>query len=103
MIYGLIGILIGICVCLVIVTPTLKSKIELNQATKDENLKIKEENDKLFISKTMLLDDIDALEYQKADIQKDIEVLKEIANDVSKNYLKSEMKLAEEKFDRAME
>lgn len=103
MMSGLIGILIGICVCLVIVTPTLKSKIKLNQAVKNENLKLKQENDKLFNSKNMLLDDIEALDYQKKDIQKDIEVLKEIANDVSKNYLKSEMKLAEEKFDRAME
>ena len=95
--------LIGICDCLVIVTPTLKSKIKLNQAVKNEILKLKHEYDKLFNSKTILLDDIEALEYQKKDIQKDIEVLKEIANDVSKNYLKSEMKLAEEKFDRAME
>ena len=91
---GLLGLILG---------PKVKTSYEIDKKTKQENESIIIENQHLLKDQDDLIQKIEYLNYQKDDIQKDIETLKSIAKKTSDDFLQSEMELAEERFDQAMQ
>lgn len=103
MIYAIIGFVLGAGLLGLILGPKVKTSYEIDKKTKQENESIIIENQQLLKDQDDLIQKIDYLNYQKSDIQKDIEVLKSIAKKTSDDFLQSEMELAEERFDQAMQ
>ena len=91
---GLIGWLLG---------PKLKTKYVINQQIQKENLELEQQNNKLKQENRELNIENTNLISQRDNITNEINRLKAIAKITAEEYLSTEMELAEERFDRAME
>ena len=117
MIQFILGIIIGAISLGLIIFPKLKASIQLDEETINKNIETSNTNqellgyqqqiqtniDSLNDEKEDILKDISVLKTLKTDTQQDIDTLKDLAKKNSEDFLNTEMALAEEKFDRAME
>lgn len=103
LLYIAIGTLLGCTLTGLFTYKKVKHTVQLNKEMDQYNQKLYTTNQELLEEEHKLFSSIRDLEYKKQILEQTIKHTEETTKEFTNNYLKSEMALAEEKFDRALE